>query len=86
MPLRVPGMVHVSMFFCGASILRVAMHDVIHKMSVTYLARQLKKYYNNIVLSRAECFCLCMFVQNMMRCAHSLRKEKVDTYGGKPNG
>lgn len=62
MPLRVSGMAH-------ESILGGLHERVIHNRTVIYLAQLREKYYNYIVLSRAECFCLCMFVQdhNAMR-------------------
>ena len=36
---------------------------VIHILSTINLAEQVERYYNDRVLSRAELFCLCMFVQ-----------------------
>ena len=36
---------------------------VIHILSTINLAEKVERYYNDTVLSRAEFFCLCMFVQ-----------------------
>ena len=59
-------------------------HSLIHKLIVICLARKREKYYNYIVLSRAEFFCLCMFVQNYNAMQFTL--AIVQTHGGKPNG
>ena len=62
-------------------------HNVIHSRHAIYLAFSREKYYNYIVLSRAECFCLCMFVQdhNAMRLdSSSNTEEEGNPHGGRP--